>query len=278
MAVEPLSQPLHRHAPDVVRHIPVDLIRPGSTQARTHFDQDRLQELSESIAESGVVQPVVLRSLLHGYELLAGERRWRAAQLAGLHEIPAIIRDDLTESEAMVLGLIENLQRESLSPMDAAAGLQELGELYALTHEQIGERIGKSRVYVTNHLRLLKLAPSVQAQVNEGLISLGHAKILAGLDVDQQPQRAHEVITQRLSVRALEKRLAGDRDRGGQRTAGKPRKGADWSRFERRVTEFLGYPVSIEAASSGKGELKVKFHSLEELDGLLEKMGYRGEG
>ena len=278
MAVEPLSQPLHRHAPDVVRHIPVDLIRPGSTQARTHFDQDRLQELSESIAESGVVQPVVLRSLLHGYELLAGERRWRAAQLAGLHEIPAIIRDDLTESEAMVLGLIENLQRESLSPMDAAAGLQELGELYALTHEQIGERIGKSRVYVTNHLRLLKLAPSVQAQVNEGLISLGHAKILAGLDVDQQPQRAHEVITQRLSVRALEKRLAGDRDRTAQRAAGKPRKGADWSRFERRGTEFLGYPVSIEAASSGKGELKVKFHSLEELDGLLEKMGYRGEG
>lgn len=278
MAVEPLSQPLHRHAPDVVRHIPVDLIRPGSTQARTHFDQDRLQELSESIAESGVVQPVVLRSLLHGYELLAGERRWRAAQLAGLHEIPAIIRDDLTESEAMVLGLIENLQRESLSPMDAAAGLQELGELYALTHEQIGERIGKSRVYVTNHLRLLKLAPSVQAQVNEGLISLGHAKILAGLDVDQQPQRAHEVITQRLSVRALEKRLAGDRDRAAQRSASKPRKGADWSRFERRVTEFLGYPVSIEAASSGKGELKVKFHSLEELDGLLEKMGYRGEG
>lgn len=278
MAVEPLSQPLHRHAPDVVRHIPVDLIRPGSTQARTHFDQDRLQELSESIAESGVVQPVVLRSLLHGYELLAGERRWRAAQLAGLHEIPAIVRDDLTESEAMVLGLIENLQRESLSPMDAAAGLQELGELYALTHEQIGERIGKSRVYVTNHLRLLKLAPSVQAQVNEGLISLGHAKILAGLDVEQQPQRAHEVITQRLSVRALEKRLAGDRDRTAQRAAGKPRKGADWSRFERRVTEFLGYPVSIEAASSGKGELKVKFHSLEELDGLLEKMGYRGEG
>ena len=278
MAVEPLSQPLHRHAPDVVRHIPVDLIRPGSTQARTHFDQDRLQELSESIAESGVVQPVVLRSLLHGYELLAGERRWRAAQLAGLHEIPAIIRDDLTESEAMVLGLIENLQRESLSPMDAAAGLQELGELYALTHEQIGERIGKSRVYVTNHLRLLKLAPSVQAQVNEGLISLGHAKILAGLDVDQQPQRAHEVITQRLSVRALEKRLAGDRDRTAQRAAGKPRKGADWSRFERRGTEFLGYPGSIEAASSGKGELKVKFHSLEELDGLLEKMGYRGEG
>lgn len=277
MAVEPLSQPIHRHSPDVVRQIPVDLIRPGSTQARTYFDQDRLQELSESIAESGVVQPVVLRSLLHGYELLAGERRWRAAQLAGLHEIPAIVRDDLTESEAMVLGLIENLQRESLSPMDAAAGLQELGELYALTHEQIGERIGKSRVYVTNHLRLLKLAPSVQAQVNDGLISLGHAKILAGLDIDQQPQRAHEVITQRLSVRALEKRLAGDRDAGANPKS-KPRKGADWSRFERRVTEFLGYPVSIEAASSGKGELKVKFHSLEELDGLLEKMGYRGEG
>lgn len=274
MAVEPLSQTVHRHSPDVVRQIPVDLIRPGSTQARTHFDHDRLQELAESIAESGVVQPVVLRSLLHGYELLAGERRWRASQLAGLHEIPAIIRDDLTESEAMVLGLIENLQRESLSPVDTATGLQELGELYGLTHEQIGERIGKSRVYVTNHLRLLKLAPSVQAQVNDGLISLGHAKVLAGLNVDEQPQRAHEIITQRLSVRALEKRLAGDRSTPAKKPA---RKGADWTRFERRVTEYLGYPVSIEAGSNGKGEVKVQFHSLEELDGLLEKMGYRGE-
>ena len=158
--------------------------------------------------------------------------------------------------------------------MDTAAGLQELGELYGLTHEQIGERIGKSRVYVTNHLRLLKLAPSVQAQVNEGLISLGHAKVLAGLDLDQQPQRAHEIITQRLSVRALEQRRAGDRGTPIRKPASK---GADWTRFERRVSEFLGYPVSIQAERGGRGELKVRFHSLEDLDGLLEKMGFRSE-
>ncbi|MGH8482428.1 MAG: ParB/RepB/Spo0J family partition protein, partial [Nevskiaceae bacterium] len=136
-----------------IRQIPIDLIRPGSFQARRYFDPAALKELAGSIRESGVVSPVVLRSAGKGFELLAGERRWRAAQLAGLHEIPALVRDDLTESEALVVGLIENLQRESLTPMETAAGLKQLAELFGLTHEQMGERIGKSREYVTNHLR-----------------------------------------------------------------------------------------------------------------------------
>src|SRR5579872_3251176 len=144
---------------EVVLSIPVDRIRPGSTQTRRRFDPEALAELAESIRESGVVQPVVLRSVGRGYELLAGERRWRAAQQAGLHEIPALVRDDLSDSEAFVLGLIENLQRESLSPIETADGLRRLSETFGLRHEDVGTRIGKSRSYVTNHLRLLALAP-----------------------------------------------------------------------------------------------------------------------
>lgn len=273
MAVEPLPRNPVSGGADRVREIPVDLIRPGTTQARSHFDADRLKDLADSIAESGVIQPVVLRSLLHGYELLAGERRWRAAQLAGLHQIPAIIRDDLTETEAMVLGLIENLQRESLTPIEAAAGLQELGSLYELTHEQIGERIGKSRAYVSNHLRLLKLVPQVRAWVNEGLISLGHAKVLAGLAVDEQAHWAHELISHRWSVRVLERRLAGAQ--AGTPVNTRSGKDSDWRAYERQVSEHLGYPVKISADASGRGEFKLSFHSLDELEGALERMGFR---
>src|SRR6266850_867453 len=151
-----------------IRQVPVDLIWPGTFQARRYFDPRALQELAESIRESGVVSPVVVRSKAPGYELLAGERRWRAAQVAGLHEIPAIVRDDLSEAESLVVGLIENLQRESLTPVETAAGLKQLGDVFGLTHEQVGARVGKSREYVTNYLRLLNLVPPVQSLVNEG--------------------------------------------------------------------------------------------------------------
>ncbi|SHG68007.1 chromosome partitioning protein, ParB family [Hydrocarboniphaga daqingensis] len=260
---------------DTIRTIPVDLIRPGSQQARRHFDAASLAELAESIRESGVVQPVVLRTRVWGYELLAGERRWRAAQSAGLHAIPAIIRDDLSDTEAFVVGLIENLQRESLTPMEAAAGMKRLGEVFELTHEQIGKRIGKSREYVSNYLRLLHLAPEVAALVNEGHIHLGHAKVLAGLALRDQVGMADEVIRHKLTVRALERRIAAMRD---ARIVFKPAgKASDWTALERALSDQLGYPVSVSAERSGEGELKVKFHSLDELEGLLERIGYRAD-
>jgi len=266
----------------VIRQVPVDLIRPGSFQARRYFDPAALQELAASIRESGVVSPVVVRSRAPGggghgppYELLAGERRWRAAQLAGLHEIPAIVRDDLSDAEAHVVGLIENLQRESLTPIETAAGLRQLAELFGLTHEQMGERIGKSREYVTNHLRLLNLAPPVQALVNEGHLTIGHAKVLASLPVDQQNQWAALVVDQNLTVRTLEKRVSG-RGMRQQRLPLKP-KPSDWQALERRLSDHLGYPVAIAAEKGHKGELKVKFHSLDELDGILARLGYGGE-
>ena len=256
-----------------IRQVPVDLIRPGSFQARRYFDPGALQELAGSIRESGVISPVVVRSrAAGGFELLAGERRWRAAQLAGLHEIPAILRDDLSDDEALVLGLIENLQRESFTPMETAAGLKQLAELFALTHEQMGERIGKSREYVTNYLRLLNLAAPVQALINERHLTMGHARALAALPVDQQNHWAALAVDQKLSVRALERRLS---PRGRQGRLPLKPKASDWLALERRLSDQLGYPVTLAADKSGKGELKLKFHSLDELDGILARIGYQ---
>lgn len=260
-----------KKSPGEIREVPIDLIRPGSQQARRYFNPDALTELAESIRESGVVQPVVLRTRVWGYELLAGERRWRAAQQAGLHEIPAVIRDDLSDTEAFVVGLIENLQRESLTPLETAAGLKRLGEIFELTHEEIGERVGKSREYVSNYLRLLNLVPPVQALVNEGHLHPGHAKVLAGVAADEQVRWADEVIRHKLSVRQLERKLAAARDR---KIVFKPGKPGDWQRLERELSDHLACPVSVQADRAGKGELRVKFHSLDELDGLLARLGY----
>lgn len=256
---------------NVIKEVPIDLIRPGSQQARRHFDPDALRDLAESIRESGVVQPIVLRTQVWGYELLAGERRWRASQLAGLHEIPAVIRDDLSDDEAFVVGLIENLQRESLTPMETAAGLKRLSEIFELTHEQIGARVGKSREYVSNYLRLINLAPTVQTLVNEGHILLGHAKVLAGQPLDQQIYWADQVIRHKLTVRMLERKIAALRD---SKLVFRPAKPADWKTLERDLSDLMGCAVLVAADKKGKGELKIKFHSLDELDGVLAKMGY----
>lgn len=255
---------------DRIHHVPIELIRPGSTQARRRFDAERIQELAESIRESGVVQPVVLRgSPQDGYELLAGERRWRAAQRAGLHEIPAVIRNDLSDAEAAVLGLIENLQRESLTPIETAEGLRQLAESFGLTHEQIGERIGKSRVYVTNHLRLLRLAEPVRRLVDDGRLSLGHAKVLAGLSPVQQPGWAERAVAGGWSVRTLERQLAAQ-SRPPRR---RPRAAdEDLSALERRIADALATPVALQC-DGRRGELRIRFHSLDELDGILARLG-----
>ncbi|MGQ0621067.1 MAG: ParB/RepB/Spo0J family partition protein [Panacagrimonas sp.] len=255
----------------IIRTVPVDLIRPGSNQARRHFDPSSLEELARSIRESGVIQPIVLRTRLGGFELLAGERRWRAAQLAGLHELPALVRDDLSDDEAFVMGLIENLQRESLSPMETAAGLKRLGETFDLTHDQIGGRIGKSREYVSNYLRLLNLEEQVARLVNEGHVLLGHAKVLAGLAPGEQLRFADEVIRHKLTVRQLERRIAQHRQPNPVFRPGKP---GDWERLERELSDLVGCPVAISLEKAGRGELRVSFHSLDELDGVLAKLGY----
>lgn len=266
---QPLPQGKRQDASQVLS-VPIELIRPGPEQARRLFNADALAELAESIRESGIVQPIVLRSAPDGYEILAGERRWRAAQLAGLHEVPAILRNDLSSEQAFVLGLIENLQRESLTPMEAAAGMKRLGEIHQLTHDQIAERVGKSRVYVTHALRLLNLLPAVADHLDSGRISLGHAKVLAGLPSHLQATIATETLQRQLTVRQLE-RLAAAIPKTPRAA---PKKTADWLRLEQQLADRIGAPVTISSSSHGDGALTIRFHSLEELDGILGKIGH----
>ncbi|HEU0195977.1 MAG TPA: ParB/RepB/Spo0J family partition protein [Nevskiaceae bacterium] len=260
-----------------IRQVPIDLISPGHGQARRHFGADALAELARSIAASGLVQPIVLRHQdRERFELLAGERRWRAAQMAGLHELPAIVRDDLDDDDAHVLGLIENLQRESLSPMETAEGLSRLATAFHLTHEQVGQRIGKSRVYVTNFLRLLTLEASVREQVDAGRLSLGHAKALCGLPAAQQRELGAQVCAARLSVRATERRVAAlTQPVGIVVVPTSPRD--DLARLERALGDQLGYAVHLQADIHGAGRLSLQFGSLDELDGLLARLGYDPE-
>jgi ParB family chromosome partitioning protein len=257
----------------LVREIPIDRIRPGAQQARKRFDEAALRELAASIAANGVVQPVVLRSAGQGFELLAGERRWRAAQLAGISSLPALIRDDLDDDEAAVLGLIENLQRESLDPIETAFGLRQLAEHYGLTHEEVSRRVGKSREYVSNALRLLQLDARIQEWVAEQSLSAGHAKVICGLPKAQQMQWAERARREQLSVRALERRIVQARQIEPSSATGRP----EVDRLAAALAEHLGFPVRIQFDSSGHGELRIAFHSLDEFEGLLERVGYKPE-
>lgn len=271
----------HKQDGERVRRLPLDLIQAGSFQARRQFSQTALAELARSVAESGVVQPVVVRSLGgdsgdERYELLAGERRWRAAQLAGLHELPAIVRDDLSDAEAAILGLIENLQRESLGPMETARGLESLCREHGLTHDQASERIGKSRTYVTNYMRLLRLASAVQAWIDEGELTLGHAKILAGIPENQQAKFARHAITRRLSVRALETAWRRAQASHEQQVVGDSAASREMAELERDLSEHLGNRVHIHYDPERRnGEVRVAFHDLDEFEGLLQRWGFR---
>lgn len=261
---------------DEIRRLPIDLIRPGQHQARRSFSEASLSDLAHSIAESGVVQPVVVRS--HGedgYALLAGERRWRAAQLAGLNAIPAVVRDDLTDTEAAVLGLIENLQRESLGAMETARGLDSLCTEHGLTHDAAAQRIGKSRTYVTNYLRLLRLAAPVQRHVDNDELSLGHAKVLAGIPEHEQPALARHAIRRRLSVRGLEQAWHRAQAREQQQVVGNEADSQAMAQLERALSEHLGNNVCISYdPDRRRGEIRVAFHDLDEFDGLLRQWGF----
>lgn len=255
---------------------PIEELHPNRQQPRTRFDDEALDELAASLKEIGMLEPILVRRRARsGYEIVAGERRWRAAQRAGLAELPAIVRNDLSPAAAGVLGLIENLQRESLGVMDTANGLARLATDHGLTHEGIAERIGKSRVYVTNYLRLRQLAPTVQGLLDARQLSLGHAKVLAGLPAPQQTELARRAVARRASVRQLEQWA-----RCAEPTAAGPPvpdtdSGADLGAMERGLAEHLGNRVSIKfSPDARKGELRIAFHDLDEFDGLLARLGY----
>jgi len=258
-------------AEDQLRKLPLDQIEPGQYQPRTGMDPDRLEELADSIKAQGVVQPVVVRRLGSGkgYELIAGERRWRAAQKAGLHEIPAVIRD-VPDEVTLAMALIENIQRENLNPMEEAGALARLIDEFELTHEQVAANVGRSRTSVTNLLRLRELQPKVRELVDARKIDMGHARALLALSGNAQVDAARQVVNLDLSVRqteALVKRLKA----GGPEKKPPERKDPNIERLEQELSENLCAPVSVKHSSSGKGQVTIRYTSLDELDGLLER-------
>ena len=254
--------------------LPVETLRRGRYQPRREMDQDRLEELAASIRANGVMQPIVARGLPSGkgYEIIAGERRWRAAQLAGLDQVPVIVRN-VPDDVAMALALIENIQREDLSPVEEATALKRLVDEFGLTQKQVAETVGKSRTTVTNLLRLLQLEGEVRTLLEKGELEMGHARALLTLEGAEQRRIARAVVDKGLSVRQAEAlaRAAA----AGEAPAGKPGKAAqagndpDTERLERRLSEQVGAPVSIRQGGGGGGQLVIRYSSLDELEGIL---------
>ena len=257
-----------------VAAVPVDLIQRGRFQPRRDFNPESLAELADSIRAQGVVQPVVLRPLPGGrYELIAGERRWRAAQLAELHEIPAVVRD-VPDQAAMAMGLIENIQRDDLNPLEEASALKRLLEEFGLTHQEVAQAIGKSRATVTNLLRLLELNDDVKTALEAGRIEMGHARALLALRGSVQSEAARVVEAKGLSVREAEALVRRFLARGEQPEAphADKRVDPDIRRLQDRLSEQLGARVEIRHARTGKGRLVIAYNSLDELDGILERI------
>ncbi len=251
--------------------IDIDRIQRGKYQPRQVFDQESLQELADSIGVQGIVQPIVVRPEGSHFELVAGERRWRAAQLAGLQKIPAVIRE-LDSKAAAAIGLIENIQREDLNPLEQAQAFLRLIEEFDLTHQQVADSVGRSRAAVSNLLRLLDLAEPVKQQVNQGLLDMGHARALLALIRHDQIEIAKLVVNRGLSVRETEllvkKTLASDKKVKTSPSASDP----DIKRLENKISEKLGAGVKIKPGKKGSGQLVISFHSPAELEGILEHL------
>ena len=252
----------------VPQMIAVDQIRPSHQQVRTRFDAEPLGELAESIRLHGVLQPLLVRRLADGYELIAGERRWRAARLAGLTSVPAVIRSGSGNDEQLVLGLIENLQRTDLDPIEEARGLRRLTEDFGLTHDEVAQRIGKHRVSVTQSLRLLGGCAAIQSAVAAGVISAGHARALIALDGQvAQEHGLKVVVARRLSVRQTENWVRTYRPRKKPRTDST----SDLRALAANVESSLGLPTKI-TGSMNRGKVELKYSSREELERVCAKL------
>jgi len=252
----------------VPQMVAVDQIRPSRLQVRARFDAEPLSELAESIRRHGVLQPILVRRHVDGFELIAGERRWRAARLAGLTAIPAVVRTETEGDEQLVLGLIENLQRADLDPIEEARGLQRLTEEFGLTHEEAAQRIGKNRVSVTQSLRLLSACPAVQSAVGAGAISAGHARALIGLEGNTAQEHGLKVVLgRRLSVRQTENWVRTYRPR---RTPGRG-ESAELRALGAEVEARLGVPVRFKGTGN-RGRIEIRYSSREELERVCAKL------
>ena len=253
--------------------IPVEWIQRGKYQPRRDMNPDALQELADSIQSQGVMQPIVVRPIADSrYEIIAGERRWRATQLAGLDKVPCVIKD-VADEAAIAMALIENIQREDLNPMEEALALKRLQDEFELTQQEVAEAVGKSRTTITNLLRLIGLHDEVKTLLERGDIEMGHAKALLGLKDGHQREAARQVVAKGLTVRQTEALV---RKLQVEETITSPQtdNGNDVKKLEEALSECVGSPVAIQYNNKGKGKLTISYSSLDELDGVLQKLGY----
>jgi ParB family chromosome partitioning protein len=261
-------------ADDVLRDLNVTQLRPGKYQPRTHWDENALNELAASIKAQGVMQPILVREVGAGaYEIIAGERRWRAAQRAGLAQVPALVRR-VPDNVALAMALIENIQRENLNPLEEAIGIQRLIDEFQMTHQTAADAVGRSRSAATNLLRLLKLPQPVQDFVSEGKLDMGHARAILGLEsAAQQIAAAHKIVAEGLSVREAEQ-LVQKLSHPAHAPGAKQRPfDRDILILEERIAERLGTRVGIVHGSKGSGKLVIEYRTLDHLDDVLSRLG-----
>jgi ParB family chromosome partitioning protein len=251
-----------------LKKLPIEWIERGKYQPRRDMNPQALEELADSIKAQGIMQPIVVRPIgKQHYEIIAGERRWRACQLAGLDTIPALIRD-VPDEAAIAMALIENIQRENLNPVEEAVALQRLRDEFGLTQQEVADSVGKSRAAVANLLRLLTLRDDVKTLLEHGDLEMGHARALLGLPAEQQAVAAQQVVTKGMSVRQTEALVR--TMQAGKSQSDQPSANADIMRLEESLSEKVGVPVTIQHGAKGKGRLVLKYNSLDELDGILQ--------
>ena len=256
-----------------LRELPVDLVVRGRFQPRMHIAPESLEELTQSIRARGVVQPIIVRPAQDGrhFEIIAGERRWRAAQAAGLTEVPAIVRE-VADDAAFAIALIENIQREDLNPIEEAAAVGRLIEEFNLTHQEAADAIGRSRVGVSNLLRLLDLGDEARALLEQGELDMGHARALLALKGEIQSRAAREVVSKALTARQTEDLVRRMKEPADAKPAAVPGDDPDVRRLTEKLSETLGARVQILRGGVGKGRLVIHYTSLDELDGILERI------
>ncbi len=253
-----------------LKMLPVDKIQRGKYQPRVNFDQEKLQELADSILEKGLIQPILVRPVEDGFELIAGERRWRAAQLAELHEIPVIVKE-YADKDAAAVSLIENIQRENLNPLEEARAFQRLQDEFGMTHKSVAKSVGRSRAAVSNLLRLLDLSDDVKRMLESSELEMGHARALLGVTKSSQHELARKVISKDLSVRATEALVKTFKEGPKEKIRMDENEtvDSDTQALELRLSDTLGSRVSIKHKKSGGGKIEIVYSSLDELEGIL---------
>ncbi len=254
-----------------LRNLPVAQLQPGKYQPRSYMDEAALQTLADSIKTQGIMQPILVRTLNDGgYEIIAGERRWRASQIAGLTEVPVLVKE-IADEAALAMALIENIQRENLNPLEEAQGIKRLIDEFGMTHEKAAEAVGRSRVAVSNLLRLLSLSQPVQDMLMQNKLDMGHARALVGLDAAEQIMLANKIVAQGLSVREVEN-LAKHHQTPTKTARPSASQNHDVLELQEKLSDVLGASVNIAAKASGAGVLKISYSSLDQLDGIIQKL------